>query len=47
MVCAHGWVDNSIGKHATVLEIWGDGVNIDVSKKRTVSLCDKRYQGRD
>lgn len=37
-----GWVDNSLGKHATVLKIWGDCVNIDVLKKRTVSLSDKR-----
>lgn len=45
LVCARGWVDNSLGKHASALEIWGDCVNIDVLKKRTVSLPDKRCLG--
>lgn len=40
-----GWVDNSLGKHATVLEILVECVSIDVLKKRTVHLSDKRCLG--
>lgn len=45
MVCARGQGDNSLGKHAFVLEILDNYVNIDVLKKRIASLSDKRYQG--
>lgn len=41
-------LDNFLGLCSlldSVLEIWGDCVNIDVLKKRTVSLSDKRCLG--